>query len=51
MIFSLLKDGALIVLGGGRGVVVINYMVGVEVLMGVLVVVPVESVKEFMFEE
>ena len=51
MIFSLLKDGALIVLGGGKGVVIINYIVGVEVLIGVLVAIPVKSVEEFIFEE
>ena len=51
MTFSLLKDGALTVLGGGKGVVIINYMVGVEVLTGVLIAVLVKSVKEFMFEE
>ena len=51
MTFSLLKDGALIILGGGRGVAVIICMVGVEVLIGVLVVLPVDLVNEFMVEE
>ena len=51
MIFSLLKDGALIILGGGRGVIIINYIVGVEVLMGVLVIILVKLVKEFIFKE
>ena len=50
MTFSLLKDGALTVLGGGRGVIIINYIIGVEVLTGVLVAVLVKSVKEFIFE-
>ena len=49
--FSLLKDGALIVLGGGRGVAVIIYMVGVEVLIGVLVILPVDLVDEFIIKE
>ena len=51
MIFSLLKDRALIVLGGGRRVVIINYIVGVEVLIGVLIIIPVKSVKKFIFKE
>ena len=51
MIFSLLKDGALIIPGGGRRVVIINYIVGVEVLTGVLIVILIKSVKEFMFKE
>ena len=49
--FSLLKDRALIILGGGRGVAVIIYMVGVEVLIGVLVILPVDPVDEFMVKE
>ena len=51
MTFSLLKDGALIVLGGGRGVAVIIYIVGVEVLIRVLVVLLVDLVDEFIVEE
>ena len=51
MTFSLLKDGALIVLGGGRGVAVIIYMVGVEVLIGVLVILPVDLVDEFIVKK
>ena len=51
MTFSLLKDGALIVLGGGRGVAIIIYMVRVKVLVGVLVILPVDLVDEFMVEE
>ena len=51
MIFSLLKDGALTVLGGGRGVVIINYIIRVEVLTGVLITIPVKSVKKFIFEK
>ena len=51
MIFFLLKDGVLIVLGGGGGVTVIIYIIGVEVLIGVLVVLLVDLVDEFMVEE
>ena len=51
MTFSLLKDGSLIVLGGGRGAAVIIYMVGVEVLIGVLVILPVDLIDEFIVKE
>ena len=49
--FSLLKDGALIVLGGGRRVTVIIYIIGVEVLIGVLVVLLVDLINEFIIKE
>ena len=51
MTFFLLKDRALIVLGGGRGVAVIICMVGIEVLVGVLVVLPVDPADEFIIKE
>ena len=51
MTFSLLKDGALIVPRGGRGVAVIICIVGVEVLIGVLVVLLVDLVDEFIVKE
>ena len=51
MIFSLLKDKALIVLGGGKEVAVVIYIVGVEVLAGVLVVLPVDLVNKFIVKK
>ena len=49
--FSLLKDRALIVPRGGRGVAVIIYIIRVEVLIGVLVVLLVDLVNEFIIKE
>ena len=51
MTFSLLKDRALIVLRGGRGVAVIIYIVKVEVLIRVLVILPVDLVNEFIIKK
>ena len=39
------------VLGGGREVIIINYIVRVKVLTGVLVAILVKLVKEFIFKE
>ena len=51
MTFSLLKDGALIVLRGGRRAAVIIYIVRVEVLIGVLVILLVDPVDEFIIKK
>ena len=51
MTFFLLKDGALIVPGGGRGAAVIICMVRVEVLIGVLVVLLVDPADEFIIKK
>ena len=51
MTFFLLKDRALIVPGGGRGAAVIIYIIGVEVLIGVLVVLLVDPTNEFIIKE
>ena len=49
--FSLLKDGALIILEGGKGVVVIIYIIRVKVLIGVLIILPVDLIDEFIIKE